>query len=349
MLHTLLPLPRSAPVVVLDYDDWNPQCTWPAEQALGIVTMGAERFDEDAPALPTFRGSAGGSVHGGAVGSRQRVTQHRPTELQVAAAGEAPEAAALLLQLAEALRGLAAHGDMSAHGGGRRGAVNGTFFILEMDCLCLTVHSASTITCVHSASTMSQCRCQSTKHTHPFPGCLLVWNRHTQVHTSFPHNVFPHAGKAANPYAPFAAMTHRASMANLVSLARRANGDVSQSAPPGGTLASTLDEPVPDTPDDPEPSWVGGSMHSVTSAGGLYAQLLAQQAAPGGAMWSPARQRSADRADRGEVEDDRSSTVRFVFCSLLFYISISIICFGLDNGFTFTVVVVCRCLYSTQS
>lgn len=119
--HTLLPLPRSAPVVVLDYDDWNPQCTWPFDDALGIVTMGAERFDEHAPALPTFRGSAGGSVHGGTAGTKQRVTQPRATEMQVAAASEAPEAAALLLQLAEALRGLAAHGDISAHGGGRRG------------------------------------------------------------------------------------------------------------------------------------------------------------------------------------------------------------------------------------
>lgn len=123
--HTLLPLPRSAPVVVLDYDDWNPQCTWPDEDALGVITMGSERLDESAPSLPHFRGSAGGSVHGGLVGSRQRITQMRPTEMQLAAASDAPEAAALLLQLAEALRGLAAHGDMSAHGGGRRGAGGG--------------------------------------------------------------------------------------------------------------------------------------------------------------------------------------------------------------------------------
>lgn len=118
-----------------------------------------------------------------------------------------------------------------------------------------------------------------------------------------------HTANAVNPYAPFAAMANRASLANLVSLARRAEGEVSQSAPPGGALAATLEGGGADEPDEPDPSWVGGSMHSVTSAGGLYSQLLAQQNAPGGALWSPARQRSGGGSDRIDFEDDRSSTV----------------------------------------
>lgn len=50
-------------------------------------------------------------------------------------------------------------------------------------------------------------------------------------------------------------------------------------------------------------------MHSVSSASGLYAQLMAQQHAPGGALWSPGRRGSWAVATDLAMDDEHMSAV----------------------------------------